>query len=195
MLCSSKHAQPTGIQPYWLTIVILCITILSPSFVGAQSGPRPNVDCEALIRDTEKKREKLTQYIEALKHSHRDGDLALAAIFNHEIGRVIEQIQALEAKFDCVKNRKVRNHEGLSPTKSDDGIFQNKTCGELRRMQVKLAIEINSLKRRQHSTFSRLTDSELTNLETPLENLVKFAGILRTRCVRDRRSGRGYRRR
>ncbi len=160
-----------GIMVAWL-----CVLCLS----GASGGD--SIDCEALRAVLDQRREKLGEYIEALKMSHEQGDMRLVQAFCNKIDRLADEIREAEESHKCPERPSSPTSPGLSPIKTDAAAFVTQSCGELRRMQVMLLIKINTLRRREQSVFSQLTAEEREALENSAETLKSVRNALKARC-------------
>jgi hypothetical protein len=159
---------------------------------------KDSIDCEALRAVLKQRKEKLTEYIEALKMSQEHGDMRLIQAFCNKIDRLADEIREAEETHNCPEELPSQNSPGLSPIKTDAAAFVTQSCGELRRMQVMLLIKINALRRRDQSVFSQLNTKERDSLENASETLTNVRNALKARCPeeppnkkRGRRSGAG----
>ncbi len=169
-----------GKKIIWIT----CIGLFAIWPVFAVCYASSEQECEAAHKDLEHRREKLSQYLGALREAYRNGDLRLMALFNRQIGIVIEEMITTEEMIDCPEPERDLRTNGLSPTRTIENGFLDKSCGELKRMHLQLLIQLNSLKRREHSMFSQLSPSEQNDLDKALRDLKGVRNAWRAKCGR-----------
>lgn len=159
-------------------MILACACI---SFVAGAYGQNTS-DCEELQATLNLRREKLAEYIDALRVSHERGDMRLIQAFSHKIDRLADEIRQAEEFHKCPKGAPATTSPGLSPIKTDAAAFVTESCGELRRFQVMLLIKINALRRRHQSVFSQLNSEEKDSLENAEEKLKNVRSALKARC-------------
>lgn len=163
-----------------LFLIVTISAIFFPQFVMAEDK-----GCEALRKDLELKRGQLAEYIVMLDKWRDKGELELESVLKHKINDLLDRINKAEEVTDCDQRKAPVTPEGISPVKTDAGEYANKTCAELRTMLVQLFRKTNSLKRREHSTFSELTPAEKTTLQESERELRTVTTILKARCARE----------
>lgn len=170
--------------------MVVCACILFTSGAIGQDAD----DCEALLAVLGQRREKLAEYIDALKMSHERGDMVLVQAFCHKIDTLAEEIRQAENSRKCPQKSVLQVSPGLSPIKSDATNFVTQSCGDLRRMQVMLLIKINALRRRDQSVFSQLNAKEKESLDDANETLKNVKNALRSRCPEEPQTTKAKRR-
>jgi hypothetical protein len=166
----------------FLTITVL--SILLSQFVMAEDK-----GCAALRKDLELKREQLAEYFVTLDKFRDRGESELESVLKHKINDLLDRIKKAEEVTDCAQREVSATAEGISPVKTDASEYVTKTCAELRTMLVQLLRKTKSLKRREHSTFSELTQAEKTTLQESEGELRAVTTVLKARCVRDADAG------
>jgi hypothetical protein len=166
----------------FLLTVAICVIVFSQSAIAEDKG------CEALRKDLELKRGRLAEYLVTLDKFRDKGDPELESVLKHKINDLLDKINRAEEVTDCAKRNAPAALEGISPVKTDVGEYVTKSCTELRTMLVQLLRKTNSLKRREHSTFSELTAAEKAILRDSEKELRTVTEILKARCVGDVRS-------
>ena len=167
-----------GKRIFWITCLAFSIlfSVLPVSYASTER------ECEAAHRELEGRREKLSHYLGALHEAYQRGDLRLMALFSRQIAILLEEMITTEEMIDCPEPEMDFQANGLSPTKAVENGFLEKSCRELKRMHVQLLMRINSLQRREHSTFSQLSSSERSDLEKALKDLKGVRDAWRAKC-------------
>ncbi len=171
-------------------IGLIAIIAAYSALLDARCCRAAGADCESFRLEMELKKEKLAEYVEALRVSHEKGDLRLMAIFNHEIGRIVEEMRKAEKQGACPHVRIFPPQDEVSPAKSDTGISSDMSCGELKQTLIRLLMRINALKRREHSMFSRLSAEEAEELESAVRETARVKTALRQRCLPGSKQGK-----
>jgi hypothetical protein len=166
----------------FLTVTVL--SILLSQFVMAEDK-----GCAAVRKDLELKREQLAEYFVALDKFRDRGESELESLLKHKINDLLDRIKKAEEVTDCIHSGASATTEAISPVKTDASEYVTKSCAELRTMLVQLLRKTKSLKRREHSTFSELTQAEKTTLQESEGELRTVTTVLKARCLRDADAG------
>jgi hypothetical protein len=163
---------------YVVLLLILSAVMLPAEHVWAQNKP-----CESLRADLEEKNLRLKEYINALRKFTELQDEEMVGVITSKIGEFAQQIADKKKDLEqCEDERSSKTRDGLSPSKSETGEYATKSCNELRKQLVGLVRTVHSLRRREISLISELTDTEKKQLQDALEELKKVRQILKTRC-------------
>jgi hypothetical protein len=163
-----------------------CLAVLGAVMVVMGGSYARAGSCDEAARELQRKWERLSDSVEALRDAHRSGDLSLVHVFSHKISQQVEELREFQENTPCPGLKASQSSRNLSPVKTDVAPHQDEPCNELRRMHMKLVITINSLRRRQNSVFSQLTAQEQEDLTRSGAELEQIREVLRSRCPAER---------
>jgi len=165
---------------YILMLLILSVIILPAEHVSGQSKP-----CEILRADLEQKTLRLKEYINALKKFSELQDDEMIGGISPKIAELRQQIDNKKKDLEqCGDERSLKTRDGLSSPKSETGEYATKSCNELKKRLVWLVRSVHSLRRREISLVTELTNNEKKELRDASEDLKTVRQILKTRCSR-----------
>jgi hypothetical protein len=143
----------------------------------------PEDSCDEIRRELAVKKRQMVNYSGAVKKLNDHNDAPIVGLLNHKITELADQINKMDAELrEC--SALSESESEISQVKvAQEDLYGAKSCGELRRMLVQLIRKVNSLKRRETSLFSELTQLERNELEAANEELAKVRTALKSRCA------------
>jgi hypothetical protein len=159
-------------------ILTICLLI----FCGLHSVAQPEDSCKEIRKELEVKKRQMLNYAGAVKKLNDLNDAPIVTLLNHKIAELADQIDKMDAELrEC--STLAESESEINPVRSiTDEPYRSKSCGELRRMLVQLLRKFHSLKRRESSLFSELSQLEKTELESANDELAKVRNALKSRC-------------
>jgi hypothetical protein len=171
----------TGHRILLAWVLLSLITALASEEVAAVE----NRTCQEVKEVLENKRKQLAEYLTSLEKSQPEGDAAWLAVLNRRIIALLNEIVDLPELADCQHRRgpvTIQVPSGMGPIKADANEHFGKTCSELKKMLVQLVRKASSLKRREHSTFSELSEAEMQDLQDARREIRVVVEIMKARC-------------
>ena len=167
-------------------ILLLCVLFsLVTAFGVADVFAAEDRSCQEAQKLLESKRKQLAEYLISLKKSQGEGDAAWLAVLNNKITDLLNEIVNLPELADCQRRGESAKNsavQGMGPVKFDTSDHCSKTCPELKKLLVQLVRKTSSLRRREHSTFSELSDTEKQELQDATRDTRVVVEIMKARC-------------
>ena len=163
------------------TMIVLIMVFLP--VIARSAGPRGgDAYCREMSRLLKLKRSQLAEYMGAFRQLHDKGDLRLMELFNHKISGLLNDIRKIEKDSPCPGLTENGQLDGISPARTDTGLYADKTCRELKLLRIQLLLKIESLRRREKAIFSRLNPEEREDLDRGRSDLEDLKTALGERC-------------
>ncbi len=164
----------------------LVVVVLLPLCAAALSRAAES-RCVQIRRAVEQKKHLLSEYMRALQTSYDRKELQIAELLNFKINELKAQIGELERNLAGCPDRRAGNPtEGMEGTKSDQGVYAEKNCQELRKILFSLVRKIHALNKRKKSLLSNLSEKEEQVLREATEERETVERLLSTRCSKGR---------
>ena len=167
-----------GVRIMALPVLFVVVTLFAAA-LPAVADDR----CDVARKEMMRKKEELSEYVDALGKSHAKDDYAFMDVLNFKINELIQRTKELEQELaGCPEPKPATPPQGMSGIKSDDDVIPEKNCGDLKKMLVPLMRKVNSLKRREKSVFSGLSPEEKSELAKAENELKMVKESMGKRC-------------
>jgi len=168
-----------------IVILLSAVTIAFPTFLSAAEHR-----CDLARAELLQKNGQILEYVAALQKAAQDNELDLVGVLSFKIGELVDDARRLEKEVSaCPEKSSSGGSPGLSAAKSEEHQYATMRCPELRERVILLLRKINSMKRRENSLFSRLTEEESAELEAARRQLKLVQEAIRARCSRSPATG------
>lgn len=169
-----------------LRILLICIFFsIAMAYDLVEASPTDERSCREVQAILESKRKQLAEYLLSLKKSQPEGDAAYLRVLNYKISELLNEIVNIPEIADCrhaAERTKVKTFHGMGPIKFDTTEHCTKTCPELKKLLVQLVRKTSALQRREHSTFSELSDTENQELQDARREIRVIVEVMKARC-------------
>jgi hypothetical protein len=161
----------------------IAIQAAAVGFVPLEVFAQENV-CAETQKELDRQLRQLTDYADSLKSFVDSEDLQVVEILSHKIADLIQDIKrSKETLGECPTQRKHRQATaGASPARSEQDLYADKNCEELRTMLFHNLRRVSVLKRRDESVFSKLSSEEQAQLQEGLQALKDIRTVLNKKC-------------
>lgn len=164
----------------WTIVFVLTVVMgLRGTWVEAQDN-----QCQTAHQNLQNHYQQLADYAASLKAFADARDVPVVEILNHKIADLLEEIKRTKELLSHCPREQPPQPPGraLSPPKTDQDLYGGKSCEELRTLLFHHLRQVNMLKRREESVFSRLSPTEQTELQESLQALKDIRSVLHKKC-------------